>query len=281
MSSAKTPIEKMEELKLKFDALRVRHPKAFGARQHSDDVMLTWTSNAIEGNTLTLGETAMVIEKGITVGGKSLTDHLAVEDHYKALQIVRRLATDKMPLDESTVTDLHRAVLLRSRVKEAGHYADVPRRIAGSNVVLPAPHKIPSLMAEFGKKLTSASGALAAFEAHYQLVTIHPFVDGNGRTARLLMNLILIRDGYTPVTIGNKERLEYINTIERRQLKEPLGHNIIDKPSRDQYINFLVNREIYSLRDYIRFVADLKKIDQGRSAINRETTDKTCPASPF
>ena len=259
MPQKKTPFEVMEAWKTRLDQLRVQHKKALDGLAHSDDVMLTYTSNAIEGNTLTHGETALLIEKGITVGGKSITEHLEIQDHYNALQIVRRLANEKTPIDENTVLNLHQAVLLRSRVQDAGRYADVPRRIAGSAVVLPAPHKIPTLMENFGKKLVEAHGPLDAFEAHYRLVTIHPFVDGNGRTARLLMNLILIRDGYTPVAIGNAERSEYIKLLETRQIKEPLGHNIVDDKARSNYRDFFISQEIKSLKDHVNFISVAKR----------------------
>jgi Fic family protein len=259
MPQTKTPLEVMAALKLRLDQLRIHHAKALEGLTHPDDVMLTWTSNAIEGNTLTHGETAMLIEKGITVGGKSIAEHLAIQDHYEALQLVRRLAHKKAPLGENTIRDLHRIAMLRTRIHDAGDYADVPRRIAGSAVILPPPHKIPALMADFGNGLAIANGPLDAFEGHYRLVTIHPFIDGNGRTARLLMNLILLRDGYTPISIGNAERNEYIKVIEDRQLNEPLGHDVIDHNSRSAYRDFMTKREIISLKNHINFVSELKE----------------------
>jgi Fic family protein len=111
MPQTKTPLEVMAALKLRLDQLRVHHAKALEGLTHPDDVMLTWTSNAIEGNTLTHGETAMLIEKGITVGGKSIAEHLAIQDHYEALQLVRRLAHKKAPLGETpAITPTYRAV---------------------------------------------------------------------------------------------------------------------------------------------------------------------------
>jgi Fic family protein len=152
------------------------------------DVDLTYTSNAIEGNTLTLCKTAELIEHGLTVGGKPLRDHLEAVDHYAAVLWVRELAGKATPIDETAVRELHRRIVSRSQPELGGIYSTLPRRIAGSPVIFPNPVKIPQLMKEYGEWLGKAEPAPAAsFDAHYRLVAIHPFSDGNGRTARLLM----------------------------------------------------------------------------------------------
>ena len=179
--------------KQQLDQLQPVSRAALLALQKSYDVELTWTSNAIEGNTLTLRETAELIEHGITVGGKPLRDHLEAVDHYNAVLWMRELAMRSTPLDEMTVREMHRRIVARSQPEIGGIYSTLPRRIAGSPAVFPNAVKIPDLMTAFGGWLrTNPPAAATSFDAHFRLVAIHPFSDGNGRTARLLMNLILL-----------------------------------------------------------------------------------------
>ena len=135
--------------------MRPVSPDALLALQKSYDVDLTYTSNAIEGNTLTLRETAELIERGITVGGKPLRDHLEALDHYNAVLWVRDLAAKTTPIDESTVRELHRRIVVRSQREIAGIYSALPRRIAGSPVVSPNAAKVPQLMKEYGEWLAN------------------------------------------------------------------------------------------------------------------------------
>lgn len=185
-------------------------------------VELTYTSNAIEGNTLTRRETALVVEKGLTVGGKSLVEHLEATNHARALDWVKdQLQRKPQMITENDILGIHNVILKGIDDENAGHYRSVPVRISGSSVVLPNPAKVPDLMADMQAWLRSEEKLhpveLAA-EAHYRLVTIHPFVDGNGRTARLLMNMILMMEGYPPAIIRKRDRLTYIGALEKAQL---------------------------------------------------------------
>lgn len=184
-------------------------------------IELTYTSNAIEGNTLTRSETAMVLEKGIAVGGKSVIEHLEAKNHAKALELVRNLTTKKpSELTQQDILDIHAIILHGIDDDNAGRYRNCRVRISGSQSVLPNPLKVPMLMEEFSAWLISPHDMHAvefAGLAHYKLVTIHPFIDGNGRTARLLMNLLLMMHGYPPAIIDNNDRLAYINSLEKIQ----------------------------------------------------------------
>ena len=216
-------IAQIQEKKGRLDSLRPLSKAALAQLQKHYDVELTYTSNAIEGNTLTLRETAEVIEHGITVGGKALRDHLEAIDHYEAVLWMRQLAATDTPLDETVVCELHRRIVLRSQPGLAGIYSRLPRRIAGSPVVFPNPTKIPELMDELGGWLRAAPSApAAAFEAHFKLTAIHPFGDGNGRAARLLMNLMLLRGGYPPVAVRPEDRKTYLDALERGSLTQDL-----------------------------------------------------------
>src|ERR1700722_11556847 len=217
-------IDDIEQKKAQLDRLRPLSSAALAQLQKHYDVELTYTSNAIEGNTLTLRETAEVIEHGITVGGKSLRDHLEAVDHYDAVQWVRALAAASTPVGEAAVCELHRRIVLRSQPEIAGIYASLPRRIAGSPVVFPNPAKIPQLMGELDTWLKAApSDPPAAFEGHFRLTAIHPFGDGNGRTARLLMNVMLIRGGYPPISVRPEDRKIYLDGLERGSLTGDLS----------------------------------------------------------
>jgi Fic family protein len=209
--------------KTRLDRLRPLAADAIRALQRHYDVELTYSSNAIEGNTLTLRETAEVIEHGITVGGKSLREHLEAVDHHEALLWMRALAAEPEPVGETVVCELHRRIVARSQPEIAGIYSRHPRRVAGTSVVFPNPLKIPDLMQDFGNWLRQAAPLPdVAFDAHFRLTAIHPFADGNGRTARLLMNLLLLRAGYPPVAVRPEDRAAYLDALERASLTDDL-----------------------------------------------------------
>ncbi len=209
-------------------------------------IELTFTSNAIEGNTLTRRETALVVEKGLTVGGKSLTEHLEATNHAHALDWVKD-QVDRKPQDltENDILKIHNVILKGIDDDNAGHYRHVPVRISGASVVLPNPAKVPDLMAEMQTWLNGKTKMHAvefAAEAHYRLVSIHPFVDGNGRTARLLMNLILMMHGYPPAIIRKRDRLAYISALEKAQLGG----------SKDDYFKLIMKAVERSLNIYLK-----------------------------
>jgi Fic family protein len=192
-------------------------------------VELTYTSNAIEGNTLTRAETALVVEKGLTIGGRSLKEHFEAINHVHALEWVKSLISKPLrEINENTIMQIHQFILQSIDDSNAGHYRNIPVRISGSPVILPNPRKIPDLMSDFIVWLHNSTQnpiELAAL-AHYKFVTIHPFVDGNGRTGRLLMNLILMIYGYPPAIIRPEDRLEYIKSLENAQMGGSLNKYI-------------------------------------------------------
>ena len=214
-------VERLTEIKKLIDRAG-EMPEALARNLHEwFRVELTYTSNALEGNTLTRRETAMVVEKGITVGGKSLVEHLEATNHAQAFDWIAEKS--RKPLKNFTENDLlalHKMILSGIDNQNAGFYRNVPVRLSGSRTVLPNPRKVPDLMSAFHQWLQSSQDIhpvdLAA-EAHYRLVTIHPFVDGNGRTARLLMNFILLCHGYPPAIIRKSERGKYLDALEKAQ----------------------------------------------------------------
>jgi len=206
--------------KKRLDELRPLSHEAMKKLEHYYDVEITYTSNAIEGNTLSPVETTLVIEQGVTINGKPLKDHLEAIDHYEAIRYVRELAGEKTPLRESDVRNLHRLIVQRSRPDIAGRYADLARYVRTENGrhQFPSPVEIPALMSNFANWLREAPDTPEnAFLAHRRLVDIHPFNDGNGRCARLLMNLILIRGGYPPIAVRPEDRSTYIRALQLSQ----------------------------------------------------------------
>ena len=136
---------------------------------------------------------------------------------------MRELAQKMTPVDETIVREMHRRIVARSQPEIGGVYSTLPRRIAGSPVVFPNAVKIPGLMKDYGEWLAKcAPEPAASFDAHFRLVAIHPFADGNGRTARLLMNLLLLREGYPPVAVPPKDRKIYLDTLEHASMQQDL-----------------------------------------------------------
>ena len=244
----------IEQKKRQLDGMRPLTQRSLAVLDDWYDVELTYTSNAIEGNTLSRSETAIVLDKGITVAGKPLKDYFEAVDHFDALHFVRELAKQDRPLGEDDICRIHAIVLAKSNPAEAGIDSQFQRRIKGSAVVFPSPVEIPREMAALGQWLGAQPATpQAAFEAHYRLVSIHPFTDGNGRTARLLMNLLLLRGGYPPVVIGPEQREPYIEGLETAQLGG----------GKEDHERFMAERLDASLTDYLEH---LGKELEGRDA---------------
>lgn len=184
-------------------------------------------SNAIEGNVLDVGETREVVEMGLTLTGKPLKDQAEAKNLAGALDYLEHLATKvDQPITEMDVRQLHGFVLKGINDENAGKYRSAPVEISGSAYKPPGPESVPLQMAEFGDWLQLASSPdqgsandplILAVAAHTWFVTIHPFIDGNGRVARLLMNLILMRHGYPLAIITREDRQRYYDALEESQ----------------------------------------------------------------
>lgn len=205
---------------------------------------LTYTSNAIEGNTLTRKETALAIEEKITSGTKPINYYLEARNHAMAYDFIVEQASRNTKVNDSVILQIHKLILSGIDDLSAGSYRSVRVRIAGSMTLLPNPLKVSELMKDFSRWLvTTKDNAIdKALEAHYRLVTIHPFIDGNGRTARLLMNLILLKNGYGPIIVRPIDRRRYLSALETRQTQE----------DREPYLNFMqrsLNRSLKTIID--------------------------------
>jgi len=194
--------------------------------QEALNIEYTYDSNRIEGNTLTLRETELVIHKGLTIAGKPMVEHLEALNHYEAIALIREVAQNQLTLNQGLLMQLH-ALILRGIDKEhAGCFRKVPVMISGSRHTPPAAWQLDTCMAAYFDFYITQKEKLhpliLAAEMHERLVTIHPFIDGNGRTARLVMNLILLQTGF-PIAIisGDVEtRLAYYSALEKCNIEQ-------------------------------------------------------------
>jgi len=188
-------------------------------RRLNEQLTIEWiyNSNAIEGSTLSLRETQLILEQGITIGGKSLREHFEVVNHQEAIKLVESLAVQAEPITPFHVRQLHALVLAKIDDENAGQYRKAAVRIVGAAHAPPPAWDIPAQMEDWAGRLLAQEGrmepvALAA-QAHHRLAAIHPFIDGNGRTARLIMNLVLMRAGYPPAIIARVNRRQYYRVL--------------------------------------------------------------------
>ena len=205
---------KIDELKHK---LGLRRPLTQGELKRLQDefmIEFTYDSNAIEGNTLTLQETAMVLE-GITIDAKPLKDHLEVVGHKAAFEYVKQIIVEKMVFSEGLIKEIHSLVLM-DRPEDRGRYRRIPVRIMGASHEPPQPYLVPIQMEQLLEELKQ--GQLHPLEAaalfHLKFEGIHPFIDGNGRTGRLILNFMLMQAGYPPINVKFADRRKYYAGFE-------------------------------------------------------------------
>jgi Fic family protein len=200
---------KLNQLKQTLDSYRPLPPEIV-SNLH-EDLVLRWTynSNAIEGNTLTLQETALVLE-GVTIDKKPLKEHLEAIGHRDAFCYLEQIIKRKEPLSEHFIKELHSLVLM-DRPEDKGTYRRIPVRILGAAHTPPQPYlvgpEMERLIRETATSRVHPIEAAALFHIHFE--TVHPFIDGNGRTGRLLMNFMLMQNGYPPVNIKFADRRRY------------------------------------------------------------------------
>jgi len=210
-------LARLEQKKRDLDALRPLSAAVVRRLQETLTVEWIYNSNAIEGNTLTLQETRLILETGLTIGGKSLREHFEVINHQQAIDYVASLVNERAAITPFQVRQIHQLVLAQIDSENAGQYRNLTVRIAGASYIPPEPWEVARLMAEWGAWLNDAGQSLHPIEraalAHHRLVAVHPFIDGNGRTARLVMNLLLMREAYPPTIILKVNRRQYYRVL--------------------------------------------------------------------
>ena len=223
-------------------------------------VELTYSSNAIEGNTLTRIETAEVIEKGVsaTISGKSLKEQLEAINHAKAVDFIKTLAKGHRGhqfISEQNIVTIHKIILTGIQDEDAGVYRKTDVYLKGRDLELPSPPRVLYLMQDFLGWLSyqpTKHPILVAAQAHFKFVSIHPFADGNGRTGRLLMNLILLLNGYPMTIIRKEDREEYLNVLyagQKNGTMEPYYRFIENAVGRslDVYLNAAKGKPIFAV----------------------------------
>ena len=219
-SSLQNLLLEIDKLKAKLDQLR-----QFDSYRIAQALELEYTfeSNRIEGNTLTLKETDLVINEGLTISGKSMREHLEAINHKDAIEYVKDLMLRKVQINEREILIIHNLILRGIMPEYAGKYRNVQVMIKGSSHLPPQPFIVPKKMEEYFEWFQINKNILhpviLAAEMHERLVTIHPFIDGNGRTSRLIMNLILLKNGFVIANIkgDNESRMNYYNALEKVQ----------------------------------------------------------------
>lgn len=264
-------LKQLTEKKQELDRYRPLPPELVKNLEDWFKVELTYSSNAIEGNTLSRIETAEVIGRGTAavISGKPLKDQLEAINHAKAIEFIKQLAKKRKShqfITEQDIKDIHKIILTGIDDKWAGKYRQLEVFIRGSNAEFPMPNVVPYAMQEFIQWLQSTQDehpVKIAADAHYKLVSIHPWNDGNGRTARLLMNLILIIYGYPMAVIRNEDRTEYLATFDVAREKkdlQPFYTIIVDAAERslDAYISAAKGETI------MNHLNPPKKVSQGK-----------------
>ncbi len=213
--------DKLDCLKQKLDSFRPLPCEV--VKNLHEDLVLRWTyhSNAIEGNTLTLKETKVVLE-GITVGGKTLREHFEAINHREAILFVKDLVTKNEPLSERQIKSIHQLILKNIDDRNAGIYRKINVLISSATHLPPDACHVQSEMENFIRKYQVQGNfhpVERAARIHSDFVKIHPFVDDNGRTARLLMNLEFMKSGFPPIVLPVERRLEYYEALDQAHTK--------------------------------------------------------------
>lgn len=211
----------------------------------------TFESNRIEGNTLTLRETDLVINEGLTISGKSMREHLEAINHVEAIAYIKQLMERNFPLNERELLSVHNLILRGIIPEDAGRYRRVQVMIKGSSHMPPQPFVVAKEMEDYfiwyEENKSKMHPVVLAAEMHERLVTIHPFIDGNGRTSRLIMNLILLQNGYVIANIkGDYEtRMNYYKTLETAQTSN----------NKEDFLLFIAQVEKECLERYINIIS--------------------------
>lgn len=238
--------ERISEKKIKYDNNKSKISSVTLSSYEKDfELRFTHNSTAIEGNTLTLMETKLVLEDGVSVGGKELREIYEVINHKKAYAYVKKCIKNNKPLTENIVKDLH--AILTENIITGGIYRNQEVRISGAGFTPPAGNEMYIQIKNFYEDLkyqTNLNAIELAAWTHAEFVRIHPFIDGNGRTGRLLMNYQLMLHGFLPVSVDKNTRLDYYNALEQYAADGDL------KP----FADFIADLEEKQLDEYLKLI---------------------------
>lgn len=245
-------LKEADVLKEQLLALRPLPEEALKKIQDALDIEYTYESNRIEGNTLTLQETALVVNEGVTISGKSMREHLEAINHTEAISYIKDIAKQDIEISERTIKEIHALILHGIDRGNAGRYRTVPVMISGSTHIPPQPYLIEKQMEDFILRFKQMEKekvhpVLIAAYLHDELVRIHPFIDGNGRTSRLLMNLYLLRHGYVIITLkgSNDAKVNYYKALEKSHTEQ----------LPEDFQKLVIEAEIMALQKYLSIMA--------------------------
>jgi Fic family protein len=250
----KNNLVKLTVLKQKLDKQRPLPSELVKSLQKDYLVKSTYHSNAIEGNTLTIYETKAILEDGITIAGKSMREHLEAINHKQAILLTEDIIKNKEDMSERIIKDLHSIILHGIDNSNAGVYRKSNVIISGASHTPPDYLKVPQLMTdliEWYNQECDLHPIEKAAILHSKFVNIHPFIDGNGRTSRLLMNLELIKSGFLPIIIEKEKRVQYYEVLDIAAVKTDFG----------PFIEFVMNYEDKELKRYIKLIKRQKELD--------------------
>jgi len=243
--------------KKRLDGLRPLPPTLVARLKGQLAIEYTYNSNAIEGNTLTLRETQLVIEEGITIGGKSISEYLEARNHPKAISFVESLVDTRKEITEDDVLRVHR-LIMSNVAEDAGRYRTAAIRVTGTSFMPPPSKEVRPRTNQLLEWLRENPDELRPIELatvfHHRFVRIHPFTEGNGRTARLLMNAILMKNGYPFIAIIPKiDRAKYLRALGEADLGNASAFvNFVARcveKSLDMYLNALEEPKILTLTE--------------------------------
>lgn len=245
-------LKEVDVQKEQLSALRPLPEEALKKIQDALDIEYTYESNRIEGNTLTLQETALVVNEGVTISGKSMREHLEAINHAEAISYIKDIAKQDIEMSERTIKEIHALILHGIDRENAGRYRTVPVMISGSTHMPPQPYLIEKQMEDFILRFKQMEAekvhpVLIAAYLHDELVRIHPFIDGNGRTSRLLMNLYLLRHGYVIITLkgSNDAKVNYYKALEMSHTEQ----------LPEDFQKLVIEAEIAALQKYLSIMA--------------------------
>lgn len=293
--------EELDELKKHLDSLRPIDPDKMAAIQEKLKIDWTYNSNAIEGNTLSLQETAFFLREGLTSKGKPLSEFLEAKDHVEAILFLEEVVHEKKPLTERLIKDFHAIIMqdnkyvwigppenrIKKRIEPGNYKYDNNHVVKLDGTIhyytdyLQVPGEMEALIKWYQENNDTMHPVELAARLHHKLVAIHPFTDGNGRVSRLVMNMVLMQDGYEPAIIRNEDRMEYYQALD---LADKDDYNpFIAMVEREVYrtmkmvIDVIEGREAFGKEDLKRMVKGLSekvtKLDKDIGVVSKEVDD--------
>lgn len=237
----------IKDLKQKIDSMRPLNQGELNELKKWYNVTYTYNSNAIEGNSLTLEETKMVLEEGVTIEGKPLREIFEAVNHSKAIDTLYEFLKSDRDISEEFVKEIHKIILSKIDDENAGIYRKIQVYISGESGALPPANDVPKLMKElftYCEKESKKKDILELIaEWHYKFVKIHPFVDGNGRVARLIVNMMLLKNNYPIQIIPMVRRREYIQSLHS-------SNTFLD------FYEFFLSVQYENMKDYLRMISN-------------------------